>query len=114
MFHGIDILRKKKSTLPLWPREVLFREGTEADFFYLVISGKIMVLESFSAKIFQEYGEGEIFGIPEVLLGENWKFMAEAKTFSSICLFPKDLLFKRIEMMDSQPKKIMNYLLEYE
>ena len=79
--------------------------------FFLVISGKIMILKPFSAKIVREYGAGEVFGIPEVLLGEEWKFMAEAKTFSSIYSFPKDLLFNRIEMMDSKPKKIINCLL---
>ena len=113
MFYDIESLEKKNSTFYLWPREVLFRKGAEADSFYLVISGKIIILEPFSAKIFREYGAGEIFGIPEVLLGEDWKFMAEAKTFSSICSFPKDLLFNRIEMMDSQPKKIMKHLLPH-
>ena len=113
MFYDIEPLEKKKSTFHLWPREVLFRKGAEADSFYLVISGKIVILKPFSAKIFREYGAGEIFGIPEVLLGEDWKFMAEAKTFSSICSFPKDLLFNRIEMMDSQPKKIMKHLLPH-
>ena len=111
MFHYIDPLLQKDFTFHLWPREVLFRKGAEADSFYLVISGKIMILKPFSAKIVREYGGGEVFGIPEVLLGEEWKFMAEAKTFSSICSFPKDSLFNRIEMMDSQPKKIMKYLL---
>ena len=111
MFHDIDPLRQQDFTFHLWPREVLFRKGAEADSFYLVISGKIMILKPFSAKIVREYGTGEVFGIPEVLLGEEWKFMAEAKTFSSIYSFPKDSLFNRIEMMDSQPKKIMKYLL---
>ena len=111
MFYDIESLEKKKSSVHLWPREVLFRKGAEADSFYLVVSGKIIILKPFSAKIVREYVAGEIFGIPEVLLGEDWKFMAEAKTFSSICSFPKDLLFNRIEMMDSQPKKIMKYLL---
>ncbi len=111
MSYDIESLKNKNPTFHLWPREVLFRKGAEADSFYLVISGKIIIVKPFSAKIVREYGAGEIFGIPEVLLGEHWKFMAEAKTFSSICSFPKDLLFNRIEMMDSQPKKIMKYLL---
>ena len=112
MSYDIESLKNKNPTFHLWPREVLFRKGAKADSFYLVISGKIIIVKPFSAKIVREYGAGEIFGIPEVLLGEDWKFMAEAKTFSSICSFPKDLLFNRIEMMDSQPKKIMKYLLQ--
>ena len=111
MSYDIESLKNKNPTFHLWPREVLFRKGAEADSFYLVISGKIIIVKPFSAKIVREYGAGEIFGIPEVLLGEDWKFMAEAKTFSSICSFPKDSLFNRIEVMDSQPKKIMKYLL---
>ena len=107
MFHDIDSLRQKNFTFNLWPREVLFRKGAEADSFYLVISGKIMILKPFSAKIVREFGAGEIFGIPEVLLGEDWKFMAEAKTFSSICSFPKDLLFNRIKGYASYMRKII-------
>ena len=38
MFHDLDSLRQKNFTFHLWPREVLFRKGVEADSFYLVIS----------------------------------------------------------------------------
>ncbi len=96
----------------LLPGEVLFRRDTEASFFYLLLSGKVLILKPFTAKIVRQYGKGEIFGIPEVLLGEKWKFMAEAKTETSICAFPKGLLFKRIENLPAKPKKIMQYLLE--
>ena len=53
-----------------------------------------------------------MFGVPEVLMGENWKFMAEAKTTSSVQIFSRALLFDRIDSMQDKPKKLVSHLLE--
>ena len=91
--------------------EVLFRKGVEALNFYLLISGKIIIIEPFSAKIIHQYDKGDMFGVPEVLMGENWKFMAEAKTTSSVQIFSRALLFDRIDSMEDKPKKLVSHLL---
>ena len=91
--------------------EVLFRKGVEALNFYRLISGKIIIIEPFSAKIIRQYDKGDMFGVPEVLMGENWKFMAEAKTTSSVQIFSRALLFDRIDSMQDKPKKLVRHLL---
>ena len=78
MIRDINFCDSNSLNFLLLPGEVLFRKGVKASSFYLVIRGKIMILQPFTASIVKEYGNGEIFGIPEVLLGENWKFMAAA------------------------------------
>ena len=95
----------------LMPGEVLFKKGVSAESFFYVITGKLIILEPFSAKIIREYCKDEVLGVPEVLIGEKWKFMAEAKTFSSIRVFPKSTLLNRLEQLSTGPKAIINYLL---
>ena len=96
----------------LMPGEVLFKKGVAADSFFYVKTGKLIILEPFSAKIIREYYADELLGIPEVLMGEKWKFMAEAKTFSSIRVFPKSILLDRLEQLPTGPKTVINYLLK--
>ena len=69
----MNFISHKTLNFSLLPGEVLFRRDTEASFFYLLLSGKILILQPFSATIVRQYGQGEIFGIPEVLLGEKAK-----------------------------------------
>ena len=99
------------SVVSLMPGEVLFKKGISAESFYLVMTGKLIILEPFTAKIIREYCKDELLGIPEVLMSENWKFMAEARTFSHIRVFSKSILFSRVEQLSSGPKEVINQLL---
>ena len=111
MTEGYFISGTHNFLISLMPGEVLFKKGVPADSFYLDIIEKLIILEPFTANIVREYCKDELLGIPEVFMEEKWKFMAEAKTFSSIRVFHKSILFERVERLSSEPKKVVNYLL---
>ena len=111
MTEGCFISNTNNFLISLMPGEVLFKKGVPADSFYFVVTGKLIIVEPFTANIVREYCKDELLGIPEVFMEEKWKFMAEAKTFSSIRVFHKSILFERVEQLSSEPKKVVNYLL---
>ena len=95
----------------LMPGEVLFKKGVSAESIFYVITGKLIILEPFSSKIIREYSKDELLGVSEVLIGEKWEFMAEAKAFSCIQVFPKSALLNCLNQLSTGPKTIINYLL---
>lgn len=87
------------SFITLFHGEALFRAGQQATNFYLVTSGRIVVVDRAGLGKIREFKPDELFGIPEVLARGNWDLTAVAEGPTRVRIFPADRLFSSLADM---------------
>ena len=100
------------SHIRMWSGEVLFRENQPATHFYLVLSGKIVVLDRSGRIIIRFYEADQMFGLPEVLAGADWKHTTIAYGKTEITSFPASVVFDRMENMPQNHQKFLDQMAQ--
>ena len=67
------------SLITLLHGEALFRAGQQANYFYLVTSGSIAIVDRAGLEKIREFEPNELFGIPEVLVRGKWDLTSLAQ-----------------------------------
>ena len=93
--------------LRLFDGEALFREGDVADHFFLIESGRVMILDRSGDHIVALYERDQLLGISEVLAHARWRHTAVAAGATILRVFPAHLLFKRIDAMPAAHQQII-------
>ncbi|MEC8728472.1 MAG: Crp/Fnr family transcriptional regulator [Candidatus Puniceispirillales bacterium] len=96
--------------MTMWSGEVLFRENQPATHFYMVRSGKVVVLDQSGHMIIRFYESDQMFGLPEVLAGINWPHTTIAYGKTDITSFPAGILFDRMENMPQSHQHFLNQM----
>jgi CRP-like cAMP-binding protein len=90
--------------------EVLFRQGTAAEHFYLIERGKVLLLDQSGQAVLRSYEADQVFGLPEVLAGALWPHTAVVSGATAIRVFPGKLLFEQIDKMPAAHQDFMNVM----
>ena len=85
--------------MTLFHGEAPFRSGQPATHFYLVQHGTILVLDQAGHAVRRQFGQGDLFGIPEVLARGLWDLTAVANGNTKVRAFPADALFRTLAEM---------------
>ena len=90
--------------------EILFRAGQPARHIYFLERGQINILEA-KGRILHRYHQGDLFGIPEVLLGLPWPAMAQVEGPTDIRVFSSALVLHRIAHMPSAHRDLLQTIM---
>jgi CRP-like cAMP-binding protein len=93
--------------LRLFDGEALFREGDPADHFYLIETGRVMILDRSGDQLVASYECDQLLGISEVLARTCWRHTAVAAGATILRVFPAHLLFRRIDAMPAAHQQII-------
>lgn len=90
--------------------QVLFSEGSPANGFYVVVSGKVKIFKvSFEGKeqILHIFDKGEFFGEVPMFAGTRYPAHAEAIEAGRVLLFPREAF---VDLIKVEPSLAMNML----
>ena len=90
--------------------EVLFRETQPARHFYLILSGKILVLDQSGRVIIRFYEADQMFGLPEVIAGVDWPYTTVAYGKTVIKSFSANIMYERMELMPQMHQHFLNQM----
>jgi len=96
----IRILTELSSAVVFYPGDFIFRQGEEANLFYLIDSGKVEV-EEFSAAggpvVLQTVGNGQILGWSWLIPPYQWRFDARSVDLTSAVALDAKRLREKME-----------------
>ena len=79
--------------------EVIFQPETLATHFYLVESGRVVIVDIPRHQVKAVYRSAEIFGIAEVLAGGYWPYTALAGMNTAVRCVPKQCLMQSLKTL---------------
>ena len=76
--------------------EAIIKRGHPIINFFIVINGKVNVLNSNGTTILKKICRGEVFGIVDNLKEKKWKNTVVSENKSEVLIIPKEILIKKI------------------
>jgi len=110
---GLEKLEKlitERKIKPFKRNQVIYYDGDNANFIYLVISGNIKTFklaEDGRELLTGKYGPEEYFGVAPLLAGEDYRETATANEDATVCMLPRDMIE---EMIGKYPDVAANFI----
>ena len=76
--------------------EAIIKRGNPINSFFIVLSGKGLVLNSNGNKTIREIEKNQVFGLIDTLKEKKWKNTVVSENKSEILVIPKETLIKKI------------------
>lgn len=93
--------------ISLFHGEALFRPSQPASHFFLVETGLIQILDRDGHVVKRQFGNSELFGIPEVLARGQWDLTAVAEGPTVVRRFPAEMLFQTLADMPTEHDRFL-------
>ena len=77
-------------------KEVIVKRGNIADYFFIILKGKALILNSMGDTITNEIYENQSFGLTEILKNIKWKNTVVSEKNSEILFIPKEKIIKNL------------------
>ena len=77
-------------------KEVIVKRGNIAEYFFIILKGKALILNSLGDSIINEIYENQSFGLTEILKNIKWKNTIVSEKKSEVLFIPKEKLIKNI------------------
>tara|TARA_B100001123_G_C15226889_1_gene993513 strand:- start:326 stop:640 length:315 start_codon:yes stop_codon:yes gene_type:complete len=91
--------------------EAIEAQGSLAKFFYIVLSGKVLVLEKNGKNVLKIITENEVFGLIECLANKTWNNTFIAHQNAKLLKLPSESLYRFIKTEPFTVKETINNLL---
>ena len=76
--------------------EAILKRGHPINSFFIVLKGKVNVLNSNGNTLIKSLFEGEVYGALDNLKEKKWKNTVVSENKTEILIIPKDILIKKI------------------
>ena len=108
-----DIINPEKKAQRYTRGQTIFFEGNPSFAVYCIHEGTVKLFKTGSngdRQVVRVLGPGDIMGVRAIIANEYYTATAEALTNTTICVIPKDILFKLIDMSSDFSLNIMKKL----
>ena len=77
-------------------KEVIVKRGNIAEYFFIILKGRALILNSMGDTIINEIYENQSFGLTEILKNIKWKNTVVSEKNSEILFIPKEKIIKNL------------------
>ena len=91
--------------------EAIEAQGSIARYFYIVVSGKVLVIERNGKSILKTITQNEVFGLIECLANKTWSNTFIAHRYVQLVKLPSEYLSDLLNSEPFEVKEMVNELL---